>query len=129
MLHTACLRGNIVKVRTALRLAFGAALISTAAASIAQDPAGAGSGVAAASPVASFYNSFQSRPIWFRNGLADPATAQLVSILRRAPFDGLANGPALAAGVEAALAQARSGNPADIAAADRLLSTAWVEYA
>ncbi|WP_458390110.1 L,D-transpeptidase family protein [Sphingomonas sp. F9_3S_D5_B_2] len=88
-----------------------------------------GSGVAAASSVASFYNSFQSRPIWFRNGVADPAVGQLINILQRAPFDGLASGPALAANVQGALAQARSGNPADITAADRAISTAWVEYA
>ena len=85
-------------------------------------------GTAAASTVAAFYNSFRQQPIWFHAGVAEPATAQLIATLRRAPFDGLSTGPALAAGVEAALSQARSGNPADIAAADRQLSTAWVEY-
>ena len=55
-----------------------------------------------------------------------PPFRSLVAILKRAPFDGLASGPQLAAQVEAASAQASSGRPADIAAADRVLSTAWV---
>ena len=114
----------VVRVSTAFRLIVAASLVSIGGVSNAQVPSGA----AAATSVASYYTTFQQRPIWFRNGVADPAAGELVSILRRAPFDGLASGPALAAGVEAALAQARSGNPADIAAADRQLSTAWVEY-
>jgi murein L,D-transpeptidase YcbB/YkuD len=82
----------------------------------------------AASSVSAFYSNWHSPSIWFKGGTADPAVSQLIAILKRAPFDGLASGPALAAQVEAAAAQARSGNPADIAAADRMLSTAWVEY-
>ena len=50
------------------------------------------------------------------------------SILQRSAFDGFAPGPQLAAQVQAAAAQARSGKPADIAAAERVLSTAWVQY-
>ena len=82
----------------------------------------------AATSVSAFYSSWNSPSIWFKGGTADPAVSQLVAILKRAPFDGLASGPALAAQVEAAAAQARSGNPADTAAADRTLSIAWVEY-
>jgi len=118
------LRGSAVKVRRALRVAAALSLLPVGGAAHAQATAG----VTAASSVASFYASFQQRPIWFRSGAADPAVKQLVGILQRAPFDGLADGPALAAGVQAAVVQARSGNPADIAAADRQLSTAWVEY-
>ncbi len=59
---------------------------------------------------------------------ASPAATQLVNILRRAPFDGIALGPQLAAQVETALLQAKSGAPADLTAADRTLSTAWVTY-
>ena len=114
-----------MKFQTALGLIGGASLLAFAGSAIAQSTANPG---AAASSVASFYSSFQSRPIWFHNGTADPAVGELVSILRRAPFDGLANGPALASSVEAALAQARSANPADVAAADRVLSDAWVQY-
>jgi L,D-transpeptidase YcbB len=66
--------------------------------------------------------------MWFRGGVDNPAVAQLVAILQRAPFDGFAAGPQLALQVQAAVAQARSGNASDIAAAERSLSTIWVQY-
>lgn len=117
----------MVKVRTA---AFGLlaaiAMLGGSGAAVAQVPSGPG--FADAGSVAAFYAQFRPRPIWFHNGSADPAAAQLVAILRRAPFDGMSSGPALAAGAEAALAQAASGNPAAVEAADRLLSTDWVAY-
>jgi L,D-transpeptidase YcbB len=83
--------------------------------------------VSAATAVASFYDSY-AQPIWFRGGAESPAVAQLVSVLQRSAFDGFAQGPQAAAQVQAAAAQARSGSPADIAAAERVLSTAWVQY-
>src|SRR5436309_7286937 len=86
------------------------------------------SSLPAASAVAAFYDNWHAQPIWFRNGADNPAIGELVSILQRAPFDGFADGPQLAAQVQAAAAQARSANPADRAAAERVLSTAWVEY-
>src|SRR5258708_1248868 len=82
----------------------------------------------AANSVSAFYSSWHSPSIWFTGGTADPGVWKLIAILKRAPFDGLASGPQLAAQVEAATLQAGSGKPADIAAADRTLSTAWVEY-
>ena len=69
-----------------------------------------------------------SQPIWFRNGANYAAIAQLTAILQRAPFDGFAEGPQLAAQVQAAAAQAASGQPQDIANAERVLSSAWVQY-
>lgn len=93
---------------------------SPAAVAYAQDP------VAAA--VDNFYRTYNQSPIWFRAG-QNSAGAQLAAILDRAAFDGLATGPQLAAQVRAAMAQAGSGRPGDIAAADRTLSTAWVRYA
>jgi L,D-transpeptidase YcbB len=87
-----------------------------------------GAAVPAATAVASYYETWHAQPIWFRGGAESPAVAQLVAILQRAPFDGFAAGPQLAAQVQAAAAQARSGNAADMAAADRTLSTAWVQY-
>jgi murein L,D-transpeptidase YcbB/YkuD len=86
------------------------------------------SSVPAASAVASFYDNWKVQPIWFRGGVESPAAAQLIAILQRAPFDGFAAGPQLAAEVQAAAAQARSGNAADVTAAERTLSTAWVQY-
>jgi hypothetical protein len=90
--------------------------------------ASAGSGVPAAAGVTAFYNQWSKQPIWFRNGQADPAVSQLIAILKRAPFDGFAAGPQLAAQVEAAAAQASTGQPEAIASADRVLSSAWVDY-
>ena len=81
----------------------------------------------AASAVATFYDHWNSQ-IWYRGTLNTAAIAQLVAVLQRAPFDGFAEGPQLAAQVQAAAAQAQSGNAADIAAAERVLSTAWVQY-
>ena len=86
------------------------------------------SAVPAASAVAAFYDQWKTQPIWFRAGPDSPAIGQLISILQRAPFDGFAEGQQLAAQVQAAAAQARSGNAADLAAAERILSTAWVQY-
>ena len=54
-----------------------------------------------------------SARIWFRDGPDDPAIAQLTAILQRAPFDGFAEGPQLAAQVQTAVAQAAR-NPGDV---------------
>ncbi len=86
------------------------------------------SAVSAAASVSAFYSTWQTQPIWFRGGVPSSAVSQLVSILQRAPFDGFAAGPQLAQQVQSSVAQAASGNQADIAAAERTISTAWVEY-
>ena len=78
--------------------------------------------------VASFYDSLHTQPIWFRGGANMAAIAQLTAILQRAPFDGFAEGPQLAAQVQAAAAQAASGKPDDVTNAERILSSAWVQY-
>jgi len=120
----------MVKRLKLLTAAAGLALLvsgTSVGAQVAGGPAIAG--VPAATSVSAFYNNWTAPKIWFRNSAADPATSQLVSILKRAPFDGLASGPALAAQVEQALAQAQSGKAEDVAAAERTISTAWVEYA
>ena len=80
------------------------------------------------SDVAAFYRNYTVPQIWFRGGVDNPAVAQLVTILQRARFDGVADGPQLAAQVEAAAAQARSGAPGTAEAAERILSGAWVRY-
>ena len=74
------------------------------------------------------YDTYHIQPIWFRGGVNESAVARLVQILQRSPFEGFADGPQLAAQVQAAVAQARSGNAADVAAAERVLSSAWVQY-
>ena len=77
--------------------------------------------------VAAFYRSYSVPRIWFRSGV-DGAADQLVTILRRAPFDGFAEGPQLAAQVQAAAAKARSGAPRAVEAAEEAVSGAWVRY-
>lgn len=77
--------------------------------------------------VAAAYDTYRIQPIWTRNGLNEAAVAQLTSILQRAPFDGFAEGPQLAAQVQAAAAQVRA-NSAAAADAERAMSAAWVRY-
>ena len=77
--------------------------------------------------VSAFYSKWSS-PLWFRGGVANPAVGRLVTILKRAPFDGLSSGPQLASQVEAAIARASTGKPADVMASEQVLSTAWVVY-
>ena len=84
------------------------------------------SAIPAASAVAAYYQRYNS-PIWYRGAANSAAISQLVALLQRAPFDGFAEGPQLAAQVQAAAAQAQSGNAADVASAERVLSTAWVQ--
>lgn len=91
-------------------------------------PAHAQSTAQADAAVARFYYARQNGAMWFRPGTNGEAAALLASILRRAPLDGLSEGPELAAQVEAAAVQARTGDKAKIAAAERLTSAAWVRY-
>ena len=115
------------------RLSLGGSLLAFAAsAALAQGaPQQPLSALQSASPAAAGIASFYQRwnnPVWFKAGADSPAINQLIAILDRAPFDGLADGPQLAAQVREAQARARSGQPNDIATADRILSAAWVAY-
>jgi len=108
-------------------LVLGASAASLVAA--APPPTQVGSAApAAVSSVAGFYDTWRAHSIWFKNGVNPAVVSQLVAILQRAPFDGLASGPQLAAQVQAAAAQAASGNPTDISNAEQVLSSAWVQY-
>jgi murein L,D-transpeptidase YcbB/YkuD len=78
--------------------------------------------------VSAFYASRGNAPFWLRSGADSSAARELIGALERAPLDGLANGPALAAEAQALMAHAQSGDPAALARAERLLSTAWVLY-
>ena len=82
----------------------------------------------AGAEVAAFYQRHPQTRIWFKAGPDEAAIARLIEILRRSPFDGLENGVELANAVEVAQAQARTGDPAAVAAAERALSQAWVQY-
>jgi len=123
-------KSNHVKLAA---LALGGATLLSAAPIFAQAmaPAMAASpatAMPAGAAVSAFYDRWKSQSIWFRGPQSSAAVSQLVTILQRAPFDGFAAGPQLAQQVQSAAAQAASGNPAAVAAAERTLSTAWVEY-
>jgi murein L,D-transpeptidase YcbB/YkuD len=117
-----------VPVRVQKFRAAGVGAVALFLASAAPAQAIAPAAVPATSAVAAFYETYHTQPMWFRGGVDNPAAAQLIAILQRAPFDGFAAGPQLALQVQAAVAQAHTGNPTDMAAAERSLSTAWVEY-
>ena len=80
-----------------------------------------------AGAVTAFYSKW-STPMWFRGGVPNPAAGTLITILKRAQYDGLDSGPQLASQVEAAIARAASRTPADVMAAEQTLSAAWVTY-
>jgi L,D-transpeptidase YcbB len=78
--------------------------------------------------VDAFYASRGGAPLWLRSGAESSAARELIGILDRAPVDGLASGPALAAQAQALISRAESGDPVALGAADRVLSAAWVSY-
>ena len=73
------------------------------------------------SNVAPFYASHPGTLVWLRDANTRAVAAKLVDVLKRAPIDGLADGPQLAESVQAAIAR---GQPLD----DQTISTAWVRY-
>ncbi len=79
--------------------------------------------------VNAFYASRHGAPLWLRGGADSSAARDFIAILERAPLDGFASGPALAAEAQMLMSRAQSGDPAALAQADGLLSTAWVLYA
>lgn len=111
----------------ALAISPGAASAQTLAPAAAPAAAIALPPAPVAPAVAAFYQRFPSR-IWLKVGADNPAIEQMAMILDRAPFDGLAEGPQLAAEVRAAQALARTGQPAALDAAERAIATAWVTY-
>ncbi|MEO6432405.1 MAG: L,D-transpeptidase family protein [Sphingomicrobium sp.] len=60
-------------------------------------------------------------PLWTASDAGRQAAARVIEVLKRAPIDGLAEGPVLAATVEAALA-------AGTLDGDAAISTAWMKY-
>ena len=90
----------------------------------------------AAPAVEVYYSLRGNAPIWFRDASTMEAAKMLSAIFKRAPLDGLANGPQLARMVEAALARAQTApfvavpaaRAASFVAEDKLISAAWVQY-
>jgi murein L,D-transpeptidase YcbB/YkuD len=88
-----------------------------------ETPSPGPSSAALASQIAvdAYYSAHGNAPIWFRDAATRSAAAKLPAILRRAPLDGLVEGPSLATSVESALA---AGQLAD----DKIISAAWLRY-
>ena len=84
-------------------------------------------GAAGGTDVDAFYASRREAPLWLSDGPNSPAARELISILQRAPIDGLASGPELAGRAQALISQA-PGDRSALLAADKLLSSAWVQY-
>ncbi|HEX8839608.1 MAG TPA: L,D-transpeptidase family protein [Sphingomicrobium sp.] len=84
--------------------------------------------LAADQAVNAFYASRGGAPLWLRGGADSTSARELIGVLQRASLDGMASGPAIATQAQALLARAQSGDPAAAASADRLLSSAWVQY-
>jgi len=70
------------------------------------------------SPIDAFYAARSQSPVWLKDYATRSAATALASILRNADLDGLADGPQLADGVEAAIA----------ANDDKTISAAWVRF-
>jgi murein L,D-transpeptidase YcbB/YkuD len=75
-----------------------------------------------------FYRIGQHRPLWTAGDAIRPEALQLLAILRRSDLDGFADGADRAERVQRAIQRAQSGRQADVAQAEVLLSSAWIEY-
>ena len=75
-----------------------------------------------------FYATRSGAPLWLKSGPDSSAARELIETLRRASLDGMPSGPIIAAQAQALLARGATGDAPSVAAADRLLSTAWVQY-
>ena len=87
-------------------------------------PGAAARDPAADAALSDFYAARHGATIWLKDGAAQ----QFIGLLQRAPLDGMPSGPAIAAQAQALLSRAAAGDPSAAADADRLLSSAWVQY-
>lgn len=132
--------GKTMRGRAYLLTAIAATLVAAAPAEAKKKKAPAPAPAAVAAPqvalpnspnglnVRYFYERRNYAPIWYRAGAGDEAIGLLLSVLRRAPVDGMANGPQVAASVEVAVAAARTGDALKQKEAELVLSAAWVDY-
>jgi murein L,D-transpeptidase YcbB/YkuD len=102
--------------------------VPVAAATFPELPLGSAANNAVDPSVTAFYASRNGAPVWLKSGADSSAARELIGVLERAQLDGMANGPTAAAQIQATLARAQSGDTAALAAADRLMSAAWVQY-
>jgi murein L,D-transpeptidase YcbB/YkuD len=101
--------------------------VPAAAATGPELPVATSYGLAANQAVNAFYASRGGAPLWLKGG-SEAAAREFVTVLQRSPLDGMPGGPAIAAQAQVLLARAGAGDAAARSAAERLLSTAWVQY-
>jgi murein L,D-transpeptidase YcbB/YkuD len=86
-------------------------------------------GVSADPGVNAFYAARNSAPLWLGARQDGSAVRELLSVLKRARVEGLAEGPEIASQAEVLMARAsQSGDRDALLEADRLLSNGWVDY-
>ena len=78
--------------------------------------------------VSAFYAARNGGPLWLKSGADSSAARELIGILQRAALDRMPSRPAVAEQAQALIGRAQSGDPAALAAADQILSVAWVNY-
>src|SRR5690349_926532 len=100
--------------------------VSAGAATSPELPGAATYDIAADQAVSNFYVHRANAPLWLRGDGA--AAREFLGVLQRAPLDGMASGPVIAAQAQALLTRAAAGDAQAQASADRLLSSAWVRY-
>src|SRR4051794_40051723 len=71
--------------------------------------------------VNAFYASRNGAALWLRSGPDGSAARELIGILQRGALDGMPSGPVLSQQAQALLGRAAAGDPAALAAGDRLL--------
>jgi L,D-transpeptidase YcbB len=111
----------VYRIATLTWLAVLAAPIGAQPTSTPPAPAATAPTAAAAlpdSPIDLFYISRNSAPIWLKDEAGRAAAQAIADVLRNAALDGLADGPELAARVEAAIASND----------DKVISGVWVRY-
>jgi|SRR5579884_871315 len=91
-------------------------------------PTAPGFNFAADQAVNSFYASRGGAPLWLRGGADSAAARELIGTLQRASLDGMPSGPTIATQAQALLARAQTGDTNALESADRLLTSAWVQY-
>jgi L,D-transpeptidase YcbB len=108
--------------RFVLATSVAALMVTPAVAQTAPTPDQPATSVAApavvSDPIDLFYLSRNAAPIWLKDDAGRAAAQAFANILRNAAYDGLADGPELAAKVEGAIA----------ANDDKVISAAWVRY-
>ena len=99
--------------------------IPAPAAASTPEPAAAAAPTITDLSIHAFYERHPGTIVWLRNAATREGAAKLATVLRRAPLEGLDDGPTLAAEVEGAIARSQVLRQADD---DKIVSNAWVRY-